>query len=90
MSNRSDPDQALRFVGPDLGLNCLQRLSTDDARRQRVNKFNKLVRVYFILGCLLLISASFMAFWIKLTTYGECTRGFDKVSISIFCACYIL
>ena len=25
-----DPDQAQRFVRPDLGPNCLQRLSADD------------------------------------------------------------
>ena len=30
MSNSLDPDQARRFVGPDLGPNCLQRLSTED------------------------------------------------------------
>ena len=30
MSNSLDPDQARHFVGPDLGPNCLQRLSTDD------------------------------------------------------------
>ena len=27
MSNSLDPDKARRFVGPDLGPNCLQRLS---------------------------------------------------------------
>ena len=27
MSNSLDPDQAGHFVGPDLGRNCLQRLS---------------------------------------------------------------
>ena len=30
MSNILDPDQDQHFVGPDLGLNCLQRLSIDD------------------------------------------------------------
>ena len=30
MSNSLDLDQAQRFVGPDLGQNCLQRLSADD------------------------------------------------------------
>ena len=30
VSNSLDPDQARHFVGPDLGLNCLQRLSADD------------------------------------------------------------
>ena len=35
VSSSLDTDQARRFVGPDLGLNCLQRLSADDAGRQR-------------------------------------------------------
>ena len=29
VSNSLDPDQAGRSVGPDLGQNCLQRLSAD-------------------------------------------------------------
>ena len=32
-SNSLDPDQARHYVGPDLGPNCLQRLSADDTRR---------------------------------------------------------
>ena len=39
MSNSLDPDQARRFVGPDLGPNCLPRLSADDTGRQRVNEY---------------------------------------------------
>ena len=31
--NSLDPDQAQHFVGPDLGPNCLQRLSADDKSR---------------------------------------------------------
>ena len=34
MSNNLDPDQARHFVGPDLGPDCLQRLSADDTSRQ--------------------------------------------------------
>ena len=30
VSSCLDPDHARRFVGPDLGPNCLQRLSADD------------------------------------------------------------
>ena len=30
VSNSLDPDQARHSVGPDLGSNCLQRLSADD------------------------------------------------------------
>ena len=33
VSNRLDPDQARHYVGPDLGPNCLQRLSADDTSR---------------------------------------------------------
>ena len=36
MSNSLDPDQARRFVGPDLGPNCLPRLSADDIGRQLI------------------------------------------------------
>ena len=31
-------DQNGHFVGPDLGQNCLQRLSLEDTSRQRVDK----------------------------------------------------
>ena len=33
VSNSLDPDQAQHFVGPDLGPNCLQRLSADNKSR---------------------------------------------------------
>ena len=33
VSNSLDPDQARHFVGPDLGPNCLQRLSADNKCR---------------------------------------------------------
>ena len=39
MSNSLDPDQYQHFVGPDLGPNCLQRVSADKnvaARKERV------------------------------------------------------
>ena len=35
VSNGLDPDQDPRSVGPDLGLNCLQRLSADDKIQSR-------------------------------------------------------
>ena len=37
MTNSLDPDQARQNVGPDLGPNCLQKLSSDDTSRKRVN-----------------------------------------------------
>ena len=36
MSHSLDPDKAQHIVGPDLDPNCLQRLSADDTRRQKV------------------------------------------------------
>ena len=33
VSNSLDPDQARHYVGPDLVLNCLQKISADDTRR---------------------------------------------------------
>ena len=33
VSNSLDPDQAQHSVGPDLGLNCLQKLSAEDTRK---------------------------------------------------------
>ena len=39
MSNSLDPDQARQIVGPDLGPNCLPRLTADDTGRQTVNTF---------------------------------------------------
>ena len=42
VSDRMDPDQSQRFVyvGPDLGPNCLQRLSADNTSRSRANQQN--------------------------------------------------
>ena len=42
MSNSSDPDQARQNVGPDLGPDCLQKLSAD-------NKI-KLFKYYYLMG----------------------------------------
>ena len=36
VSNNLDPDQARQFVKPNLGPNCLQKLSADDTSRQKV------------------------------------------------------
>ena len=45
VSNSLDPDQDRRSVGPDLGPNCLQKLSADDTSRQRVKGTNSTVLV---------------------------------------------
>ena len=36
VSNSLDPNHAQHLVGPDLGPNCLQRLSVNNTSRQRV------------------------------------------------------
>ena len=45
MSNSLDPDQVRRIAGPGLGLNRLQRLSTDDSSRQRVSDESKKILI---------------------------------------------
>ena len=54
MSNSLDPDQARRFVGPDLGSNCLPKLSADDTGRQRVNEIGHEIFSMAILSLLLI------------------------------------
>ena len=41
VSNRLDPDQNQSSVSPDLGPNCLQRLSADDKSPLAVEVYNK-------------------------------------------------
>ena len=41
VSNSFDPERTLHSVGPDLGPNCLQRLSADGTSRLRVKEFLK-------------------------------------------------
>ena len=36
VSNSLNPGQAQHMIGSDFGSNCLERLSADDANRQRV------------------------------------------------------
>ena len=46
MSNCLEPDQA-RNVGPDLGPNCLQRLSVEEGKRQIVKELYYISVLYF-------------------------------------------
>ena len=50
VSNNLNPDQAQHFVGPDLGTNCLQRLSAADkiSPKKVVAFFNYLHAVFVI------------------------------------------
>ena len=47
VSNSLDPDKAGHYVGPDLVPNCLKKLSTDNTRRQRVQKSQIGISIYF-------------------------------------------
>ena len=44
MSNSLGPDQDRHAVGPDLGPNCLQRLSADDKKLPLARKELKVIR----------------------------------------------
>ena len=47
MSNSLDPDQARHFVGPDLGPNCLQRVSADDKScHQRLKSYCRFSAIF--------------------------------------------
>ena len=50
MSNSLDLDQARHFVGPDLGPNCLQRLSADDTCRQSVLHSHSCMQHMYLVG----------------------------------------
>ena len=54
VSKSLDPDQARRFVGPDLGPNCLQRLSAGIAGKELNTK--RLVDTFWLKRWLKLIS----------------------------------
>ena len=52
MSNNLDPDQVQRIVGPDLGPNCLPRLSADETGRQELRNYDtwsRACKTFFIL-----------------------------------------
>ena len=46
VSSSWDPDQARHFIGPDLGPNCLQRLSADNKSQLVGNEL--IVLLYYI------------------------------------------
>ena len=48
MSNGLDPDQNRRSVGPDLGPNCLQRLSAENKSEETVKYISELISSWLI------------------------------------------
>ena len=46
LSNGLDPDQDRHFVGPDLGTNCLQRLSADGESHCEQGKSQKSLHLF--------------------------------------------
>ena len=70
VSKSLDPDQARCFVGPDLGPNCLQKLSADDTSRYSVS----------------ILASAFMAFWFwwRLTLDALITTAADDSFCAIF------
>ena len=54
MSNSLDPDQARRIVRPELGPNCLPRLSADDTGRQELMFYGRVSSIEndaYLLNC---------------------------------------
>ena len=65
MSNSLDPDQARHFVGPDLDLNCSQRLSADIPDKELNTKQ--------------LVDTFWLKFWLKLISFGSSFFHLAKV-----------
>ena len=49
MSNSLDPDQDRQFVSPDLGPNCLQRLSADNKSRLLIIVITTIMEINLLL-----------------------------------------
>ena len=65
MSNSLDPDQAQRFVGPDLGSNCLQRLSID-VKKKKLPLAGKELNTEQLLD-----TTSWLKPWLKLISFSS-------------------
>ena len=61
MSNSLDPHQAHCFVGPDLGPNCLQRLSADEKSLLAEEELMK--QIYLLFLFLSFFFFFFFIFW---------------------------
>ena len=69
VSNTLNPDQARHFVGPDLGPNCLQRLSADNKvalSGKELNTKQLTCRYYFLAKTL----AKVKLIWLQLFPFG--------------------
>ena len=80
-----DPNQAGRFIRPDLGPNCLPRLSSDDTGRQRV--FSKMYESFLSgSGSYILFTMIIANYLLDLYTYIT-KRGSLVCSLSIWYEC---
>ena len=66
-----DPDRAQHFVGPYLGVNCLQRLLADDTSRQLVCKvyFDKKIVFAYIIALYMILKSEFFTKRDRLNIY---------------------
>ena len=67
VSNSFDPDQAQHFVGPNLGPNCLRRLSADNTGRPSFNVAIKSNVLIIIVKAQVVYSMSFASVQLSLT-----------------------
>ena len=87
MSNSLDPDQARQFVGPDLGPNCLQRLSADISGKELNEK--QLVDTFGLKPWLKLIHfAPTFSIWLKCWLPKNSTLGIILYNL-LFCPIYM-
>ena len=82
MSNNLGPDQTQHFVEPDLGPNCLQKLSRDDTRDRSGSVVECLTRDREAAGSSL---TGFTAFWsLSKTHLSLLSTGSTQEDLSLF------
>ena len=70
VSNRLDPDQARHFVGPDLDLNCLQKLSAEDIKRDDMHSEVSVILLVYHFFCRSVLPS--------IHSYGSCCGVVDN------------
>ena len=83
VSNSLDPNQARRFVGPDLKPNCLQRLSADDKKTPLAGKELSPVRFSYILAFFLKLSKINLMLYVKSIDLHQLEHPHSLISICI-------
>ena len=88
MSNSLDPDQARRIVRPDLGPNCLPKLSADGTGRQRVKAYKFYGCIgWFVSELVGILGVRISCDWLAGANFWLCTVMRSILRKPAFCIC---